>query len=262
MKKGVKSMVFKGLNEDKITRALYKNTEVPSGAKDEVWDRIEEEIFTPFQEKERKISMRKNKRWIKYAASAAAVALIVVSAQTDSAHALINQIKEIFAPEKELDQAIEGIEEENTLHLTESSTAEYVIYVDEERYKLISQEEKDLIVPREPLGEAYPEVSMEIKHKSEVLPEAHLSQVENDLKSEFPNLSSPRKVNQPVSGWELYGVAGDQWDSPFIKVYLIEDGQDGSFMITQRYFLEAEEGHGARFDAMLKEFHILDENNN
>lgn len=40
--------------------------------------------------------------------------------------------------------------------------------------------------------------------------------------------------------------------------YEFVQGEEGSFIITQRYFLEASEGHGVRFDEMLKQFKILD----
>lgn len=47
-------------------------------------------------------------------------------------------------------------------------------------------------------------------------------------------------MEEPVNGFLLHGIA--------------DGGQDGSFTLTERYFLEAAEGHGARFYSMAEEF--------
>jgi RNA polymerase sigma factor (sigma-70 family) len=44
-----------------------------------------------------------------------------------------------------------------------------------------------------------------------------------------------------------------------VKYYLIDNGQGGTFVIEQHYFVEASEGHGARFDNMLKQFQVTKE---
>ena len=247
-----------GINENILSQELREHTEAPPELKEEIWEGIEQELFYQKRQGEYK-KMKKRNRFMKFAVAAAAVALLIVGIQTETGHAFIDQIREMFAPEKEVAQDIEGIEEESNLHLNEGIEASYVIYVDEERYRMVNEENRDLIVPKEPLGSAYPEVSMEIKQVVDRAPEDLLGSVEADLKEEFAEVSPLEEVTSPVKGWKIFGIEGSQWDSPFYKVYVISNGHEGSFIITQKYFLEAEEGHGARFDEMLKEFHLVEE---
>ena len=65
-------------------------------------------------------------------------------------------------------------------------------------------------------------------------------------------------VTEPLEGYNLHGISGSEWDSPVTNVYVVDNQNDGSFVITEKYFLEAAEGHGARFYAMLQEFEIME----
>ncbi len=49
---------------------------------------------------------------------------------------------------------------------------------------------------------------------------------------------------------------GDAWNDPVERYYLVEDFKGGVIVIQQKLFKEAVEGHGARFDGMLKELYI------
>lgn len=50
---------------------------------------------------------------------------------------------------------------------------------------------------------------------------------------------------------------GQQWDSPVEVRDYISDEQGGCFRITSRYYLEAAEGHGVRFAAMVDTFAVI-----
>ena len=54
-------------------------------------------------------------------------------------------------------------DEETDVHLNEGTNSEYIIYLDETRYKMINGEDADVITTIDPLPERYPEVTMEIK---------------------------------------------------------------------------------------------------
>ncbi|MED4970575.1 RNA polymerase sigma factor [Parageobacillus toebii] len=56
-----------------------------------------------------------------------------------------------------------------------------------------------------------------------------------------------------------HGESGRQWNDEVAKYYLVDNGQGGTFVIEQHYFVEASEGHGARFDNMLKQFQVTKE---
>jgi len=171
-------------------------------------------------------------------------------------------IEEEFEAEKDVIVQIEGTEEKVKMKLTKGEDRAYVIYIDEERYKMVKSEgaEPDVITTKEPLPENFPEVSMTIEQVRDTAPEILAEELESELKSEFPDLREIEQVAEPVEGYQLHGIAngGQRSDDPVVHAYVIGNGQSGSFVITERYFLEAAEGHGARFYAMLQEFYIVE----
>ena len=202
--------------------------------------------------------MRRKMNLVKLAASMAVVAVLIIGLNTQPGLALVNRIREMFEPEKNITQDIEGSKEEQDVQLNEGGNAEYVIYIDEERYKMEKGPGADKIVPNPPLPERYPEVSMEIRQVADKSPEELIREVEAQLKESFDDVTTPQQVEEPVNGWTVRGLGGNKWDSPLERVYVTGNRKQGSFIITQRYFLEAEEGHGARFHHMLKEFYVVE----
>lgn len=246
--------------DDEARRALMKHTDPPEDMKDEIWNRLDEELFQ--KDAKPKKAQRMKRRILPLLLAAAAALLLVFGFRTDTGLALIDRIKEIFEPEKSVIQSIEGTEEKNDVQLNEGKNSEYVIYIDEERYKMIKGEgdEADVITTKEPLPEQYPEVSMTIEQVPDTAPDGLVDSVEEELKTEFPDLREVEQVEEPVTGYQLHGIAngGQEWDDPVVHAYVISNGNGGSYVITERYFLEAAEGHGARFSAMLQEFHIVE----
>lgn len=188
---------------------------------------------------------------------AAAAIMLLFTTQTDTGTAFIKQLKDMFVPKKEITQSIEGTEEETEVVLQEGKDAEYVIYMDEERYKLVKGESSDIITTKEPLEDRYPEVSMEIKQFKDVSPEDMVVTLETEIASTYTTVTETENVTEPVEGYKIHGISGSEWDSPVTNVYVIDNRHGGSFVITEKYFLEAAEGHGARFYAILQEFKII-----
>lgn len=133
--------------DKRIKQALDEGTVVRPEDREEVWNSIEKELF---KDKKRgdTIPMRKRGGLIKLAASVAAVAVIVIGLNTQPGLALVNRIREMFEPEKNITQDIEGSKEEQNVQLNEGANAEYVIYVDQERYKMVKDADADRIVPK------------------------------------------------------------------------------------------------------------------
>ena len=50
---------------------------------------------------------------------------------------------------------------------------------------------------------------------------------------------------------------GTDWDSEQAELWFVEDGRGGTFVLISRYFLEAEEGMGARFRDMASSFRVV-----
>lgn len=201
---------------------------------------------------------KKTNRVIPLIITVATGILITLSLQTETGTAFVKGMKDMFIPEKEVIQSIEGQDEETKIQLNEGTDSKYVIYVDEERYKMIKGEESDLIKTKDPLPENYPDVSMEIKQVPNIKPEVLVEQYEEELKKDFPELKAIEEVTEPVTGYLLHGINGNQSDSVVVHAYVVSNGKEGSFIITEYYFLEAAEGHGARFHRMLETFKIVE----
>ena len=135
----------------------------------------------------------------------------------------------------------------------------YIMTIDEERYKW-SEEEENVLVPKEPLEAGYPEVSMKIEQFPSTAPEQLLPELETNIRDVYSSVSEPESILEPVKGWKLHGIdqenGNSNWDSPVSNIYVIDNGQDGSFVITEKYFLEAAEGHGKNFYHMLETFEM------
>ena len=237
-----------------------KSAQEADGLKEEVWNGLEQELFheNHYSKGERK-TMKRKQRTIPLVIAVAATLLIVFSLQTSPGMAFIKSIQDMFVPEKEISQSIEGQEENTEVHLNEGKDAEYVIYIDETRYQMIRGENADSITTIDPLPSKYPEVSMEIKQITDEKPEDLAKKIEAELTEDFPELREIETVTEPVEGFLLHGAAGSEWDSKIIHVYVISNGSKGSFVITENYFLEAAEGHGARFHHMLGSFEIVEQ---
>jgi len=193
--------------------------------------------------KEAKKAEKKQRVTLLLIATAASI-LIAFSLQSDTGIAFVKVIKGIVSPDKEKILNIEG------------QDAKYVISIDETRYNLIQNKDMDIIRPIEPLPDEYPDVSMKIKQISDKKPKVVVKELESEFKKDFPELRDTEEVTDPIEGFLLHGIAGNQADSKVIHTYVMSNGKKGSFVITQRYFLEAAEGHGARFHDLLKSFEI------
>jgi len=246
--------------DERAKEALDKRTDQETiGLKEKIWNDLEKELFSEEKVNRGAVKILKKKnRVIPIIITTAAALIIAFSLQTDTGMAFIKGIKDMFVPEKVITQSIEGQDEKTDVNLNEGADAEYIIYVDETRYKMINGDKADVITTIEPLPEKYPEVTMEIRQVADQKPEALVKKFETELKKDFPELRAVETVTEPVEGFLLHGLNGSDWDARVVHAYVISNGKDGSYIITQNYFLEAAEGHGARFHHMLESFEIVE----
>ncbi|MFD1927917.1 hypothetical protein ACFSFY_07595 [Sporosarcina siberiensis] len=248
--------------DEQIAKDLKRHIEEDvSQLQDEIWSNLENELFSEESTKGedvKKVNKKKKNRVIPIIATAAAAIAIAFSLQTEPGMAFVKGIKDMFVPEKEIIQNIEGTDEPTDVNLNEGKDSEYVIYIDETRYKMIPGENSDIVTTIEPLPEKFPEVTMEIKQVADEKPEDLVKKIEADLKTDFPELREIETVTEPVKGFLLHGLNGNNWDSVVVHLYVISNGKEGSYVIRENYFLEAAEGHGARFHHMLESFEIVE----
>ncbi|TSB46131.1 hypothetical protein [Alkalicoccobacillus porphyridii] len=110
---------------------------------------------------------------------------------------------------------------------------------------------------REPLVEGYPDVSMTIKKEAELSPEEAMQHIMFDLEEmNIERVHAPEPVSEPLDAIKLYADEGMNWDASVYRYYFVDDLNGGSYIITQTFFLEALDGHGANFDDYISEFEI------
>lgn len=244
------------MEDKKIKDALLQGTEEVTELKNMVWSNIERELNLDMKKKENvKRKTNKMASFMKYGSMAAAITL-VIGLNTEYGQAAVDKIKEIFVPNKVVKQQVEGMDEDSNVALKEGS-AKYIIYIDEERYTMTKMDGKDKIAAKIK-GENTPEVFMEISQVEGKKADAIASEIEEELKGKYQKVENRGKVNYPLKATLIYANSGMNFNSTVIRYYLVDNTKGGTFVIKQQLFVEAEEGHGARMDNMLKEFKIIE----
>lgn len=247
--------------EDNIRDSLLKGTEESQQLKEQVWRNIQSNIYTNKKE-ERSFMKNKGNDFVRKAAGLAAAFMVLVAvlaATTTTGQAAMKRIIDILVPQKNITQELEGQKEKGKFFLhTRDEAVDYAIYIDEERYVVEKGEAADRIVPKVKAGGKYPAVFMEIKQIKDKKPEDLMKQTKAGLKAKYPTVRDEGIVEVPLSAYMLYANSGNRATDEVVKYYFVDNGAGGTFVIMQQYFIEASEGHGARFDNMLKEFRIVD----
>jgi hypothetical protein len=245
------------IEDNKIKEALHQGTNEAEELKAMVWNNIRNELNLS-EGKVTNMNTKKSKipAFFKYGSIAAAMAVVIVS-NTQYGHAAADKIKQLFAPNKVVKLQIEGTDEKQKVSLKEGS-AKYIIYIDEERYTMESKAGKDKIVPKIK-AKGYPEVFMEIQQIKDKSPKVVASEIEKELKVKYKSVDNKGTVKQPLKAILIDGRSGSKSKDTVVNYYLVDNTKGGTFVIKQQYFVEASEGHGARFYGMLKEFKIVNE---
>lgn len=239
------------INERKLEEALMNGTDEAVHLKEAVWANIEKDLaFKKDKKPKKKIGI------FKYGVIAAALALVVLATNTKYVNLAVDKIKDMFAPTKIINQTLEGDLEETQVEL-EASSQKYIIYVDKSIYEIVKEKDKDIIRPKERV-ETLPEVSMTIEQVAKK-PEEAAKDIEQELNSKFPKVTNLGEVTTPVKGLAYHAIDGNLATSTVVDYYIVDNEKGGSFIIKKQYFLEVAEGHGVRFDNMLKEFKIIKE---
>ncbi len=161
----------------------------------------------------------------------------------------------------------------------------FAIYYDADHYTMVKEGDVTYIRPdrkpmtREEVLEAYGDsLSLLTEEEREREIAALMTQKPNDslpaCEIEITHLDFPyeqaasREREEREGEWEIQEFTdtnritfhmqnGQEWDSLVEDRDYLSDEQGGCFRITRRYFLEAAEGHGARFEAIVDTFTVL-----
>ena len=241
--------------DKRIKDSVLEGTAESLELKAKIWENIKRETIDKNKGVVKMMPVRKRKsNWLKIAAVAAGISLFLALG-TESGQAAVTKLKELLVPEKVIVEELEGQKEKNKVSLQESK-AGYTIYLDEERYTMETLKGKDKIVPKhKPTGD-YPAVYMEIEQIVGKKPADVAKETESNLRGEFPSVENKGQTQEPILALLVTAKSGLESKDIKVNYYFVDNTKGGTFVIKQHYFLEAAEGHGARFYHMLEEFRI------
>ncbi len=154
-------------------------------------------------------------------------------------------------PTMEVVQSLEGEESTVMMELVEGNESLYSLYIDPGHYVFETNDKEDILKPIENVPEGYPEVSMSFILVDNQTPDS----VKQDMQQEYSMPLNEKNIKSPVNALSLHGTSGEDPDSEVVTLYMVEVDQ-GTLLITEKYFLEAQEGHGARFEQMLETLEV------
>lgn len=136
-------------------------------------------------------------------------------------------------------------------------SVDFLIYVNEEQFTICEENGLYSIRSTGPLPEDFPECGLDILHLPGTTPDAARTEAESAAKEHYGEVSQEALSASLPDALYLRAGAGTAWDSEQAELWFVSDGQGGSFVLTARYFLEAEEGMGARFRDMVSSFRVI-----
>ncbi|RKQ33463.1 hypothetical protein [Oceanobacillus halophilus] len=255
--------------EKNVKKQLLDQTDEMTHLKEDVWNNISSELFSSSTNRP---NNRTRKGFVIGLTAAVVAAILFIGLlsedQIEKGQAMFQSLRELFIEEKKEEIELEGQKEDSNVRLEANEELRYVIYIDEDRYQMKEGEESDRIETIEPLPEELPDVYMEITRIENTTTEEVISQIKEAIaKDEEMELHREESVTTPIKakvvqsiGLEYTdenGVTGLHWDTPTHRYYITEADNGQVFVIKQAYFLEAEEGHGARFHYMLESFEVV-----
>lgn len=181
----------------------------------------------------------------------------------------LDKLSERYPEEQDVPLLIEGTEELIPMVRVVPGNFAYVLYADEERYDIsfdtkfdsnITDESTVYLTARDQFGGEWPEVGLQIDTIPGRKPLELVSEKESLLEEKYRGATvTAEPVTEPVIGYKLHARQGNFPSSEVTTIYVLDQQHDEStIVVTQTVFLEAQEGHGARFHAMLKTLEVLE----
>lgn len=187
--------------------------------------------------------------------------------QTPVGAAAAERVKEQFTklidllfPPKDLLIYPEG-DPESILHEAqgrepEAATPGFAIYIDPDSYQMTEENGASFIRSLSPTDSNLPPCEIEIREISGTDPSTAAQEAHAEMTLRWESVTEIWTQEKPKGYY--FGVSGgSSWNSPVESHYFVSNGNNGSFHIASRYFLEATEGHGTRFATMIQTFTIL-----
>ena len=140
---------------------------------------------------------------------------------------------------------------------SQEEAAHFLIYVNEEQYYIREVDGLYSIRSAIPLPEEFPECGLDIVHLAGTAPGEAKAAAAEALGNQYVEICQEEEAAVLPKSFYLRASAGTDWDSKQAELWFVDDGQGGTFVLTARYFLEAEEGMGMRFRDMVSSFRVV-----
>lgn len=255
----------------KLKEQLIEKTNADDGVKEDIWARLESQLDSQASQEyyanrateaaaatTNSKGRSKTMKMIKVTTGIAAAAVAITAfLSLPAGTALMKSMQSWFESEKKIEISVEGEKEETNGQVHVDKESRYAIYYDKDRYKLVQENGKDTITTIDPLPDPYPQVSLTIEQEVDKLPEDLAKEIAAKLADQFLEVRDVEPVTEPVNGYLIHAINGHDRLSEVVSVYVTSNEQQGSFILTSSYFLEAAEGHGSRFRQTLDQFEIL-----
>lgn len=156
------------------------------------------------------------------------------------------------AQESEMKLSLEGMTETIPTRLYTSDLG-YQMQIDEQRFTYERKDGADLYQVANTVSNKYPDIYIEISNHN-LSDKDYLKTLENRILEANPKAEKPDPVQiGTYDALHFHSAFGEDYNSKIENVYVIE-GNDSYYTLEVQYFLEAEEGYGARIAALLDTF--------
>lgn len=179
------------------------------------------------------------------------------SSETESK---INAAKlELEGKEVDLKVEIEGSTEivKGKIHVSETG---YQMAYDPERYEFYRQlDDVDNYKAKNEDLYVYPYVFLNVSRFKNTTMKDYAKQIEKDVRDKIVKFEMREYAyigEEQYKTIHIRAQSGNKWDSTVREYYILQDDND-IILVEAQYYLEAEEGHSARFSAMLDTFKLL-----
>ena len=137
---------------------------------------------------------------------------------------------------------------------------DFLIYVNEELFSIREEDGLYSIRSKSSLPDDFPKCCLDIPHLSGTSRADAKAAAEKALTEQYSDITSEEPAAALPGSLYLRAGEGTDWDSEQAELWFVGDGQGGTFVLTARYFLEAEEGMGMGFRDMVSSFRVVSRN--
>lgn len=134
---------------------------------------------------------------------------------------------------------------------------DFLIYVNEEQFNIREENGLYSIRNNDPLPDGFPECGLDIAHLAGISPDEAIQSAAESLSGRYAEIFQEDESAVFPQCRYLRASAGTDWDSEQAELWFVNDGQGGTFVLASRYFQEAEEGLGMRFQDMVSSFRVV-----